>query len=149
MNVRMRTIGHAGLDGEYPPNSLAGIRAAARSMDMVEVDVRRCASGEAILFHDAEMMPVTGREGRVSETGWPTMRTQTIHDSDETIIRLADAIGAVSPTVGLNLELKEIGIHSAISSLLDGIDHRVLISSFLPESPAVADRAEGLRRLQL
>lgn len=128
----IRTIGHAGLDGEYPPNSLAGIRAAARSMEMIEVDVRRCGSGEAVLFHDDDLAPLTGYEGRTSETCWETIRQQTIAGSDEHVVRLRDAIRAVPSTVGFNLELKETGLVSPVASLLGGTDHRVLISSFRP-----------------
>ena len=62
-------------------------------MDAVEVDLRRCRSGEVVLFHDADLAPLTGHEGRLSETDWETLRTLTVLGSDERVPRVADAVG--------------------------------------------------------
>lgn len=141
----IRTIGHAGLDGQYPPNSLAGIRAAARSLDMVEVDVRQCGSGEVVLFHDADLTPTTDYEGRVSETSWETLRRLSIHGTDEHVVKLRESIEMVPSSVGFNVELKETGLAPPVAALLEGVDNRVLVSSFIPEALAeVEDHDLGL-----
>lgn len=103
-------------------------------MDMIEVDLRQCKTGEVVLFHDDDLAAITGHDGRLSETDWVTLRTLTIHDSEERIPTLNETIEVVPPTVGLNLELKETGLTSAVTSILDGTDHPVLVSSFFPEA---------------
>jgi len=132
-NPEPHRIGHAGLDGEYPPNTLLGIRAAANSMDSIEVDVRQCRSGEVVLYHDADLETGTGYQGRVSTTDWETLRTLTIHDSEQHIPLLEEAIQAVSPAVGFNLELKETDLISPVRSAVKGTDSPLLVSSFLSE----------------
>lgn len=49
-------LGHRGNPAEYADNTLAGIDSAAGLCDGVEIDFRRCATGELVLSHD----PVVG-----------------------------------------------------------------------------------------
>lgn len=51
----LKIIGHRGWPTRYPDNVLAGIDAAARVADMVEVDIRITADGILILSHDPRL----------------------------------------------------------------------------------------------
>lgn len=59
----MRCIAHRGFAETNPENTLTAVREAAKAgADLVEVDVRRCGSGELVLAHDADV-------DRISDTG--------------------------------------------------------------------------------
>lgn len=129
----MRRIGHAGLDAEYPPNTVAGIEGAVPHVDMVEIDLRRCGSGEIVLFHDETLDRITGREGRLAETPLSELQKLSIFDSDHRVTTLARALEAVPPSVGINLELKEPGIEAAVRDVVAEVDNELLVSSFYDE----------------
>jgi len=48
----MQVIGHRGCADVYPENTVRAVTRAANFLDAVEVDVRRCGSGELVVFHD-------------------------------------------------------------------------------------------------
>lgn len=48
----VKILGHRGNPAEYADNSMLGIESAARICDGVEIDFRRCGSGELVLAHD-------------------------------------------------------------------------------------------------
>ncbi len=68
MPVDALVYGHRGWSARFPDNCLAGVTAAARVADGVEVDVRRSGDGKLVLSHD-EMLG--GHP--VAETPWPTL----------------------------------------------------------------------------
>ena len=51
----LKILGHRGNPARFPDNTLLGIESAARLCDGVEVDFRRCSSGELVLSHDPEV----------------------------------------------------------------------------------------------
>jgi glycerophosphoryl diester phosphodiesterase len=61
-------LAHAGrASAEAPENSFAAVEAAiAIGADGVEVDLQVTSDGKAVLFHDAELSRMTGREGLVA-----------------------------------------------------------------------------------
>jgi glycerophosphoryl diester phosphodiesterase len=59
----VKILGHRGNPAIHPDNTLLGIESAAGLCDGVEIDFRRCATGELVLSHDPT---VAGRV--VSET---------------------------------------------------------------------------------
>ncbi len=59
-------IGHRGAAGLAPENTLEGFEiAAAHGINWVEFDVQRCASGEWLLFHDADLPRTTNGQGLI------------------------------------------------------------------------------------
>lgn len=48
----VKILGHRGNPASYADNSLLGIESAARLCDGVEIDFRRCSTGELVLSHD-------------------------------------------------------------------------------------------------
>lgn len=132
----MEIIGHRGCADQYPENTLLAIRKASRRLPAIELDVRRCGSGELVVFHDATLERVTAAEGRLAETPWSDLSELTVLDSEESIPRLETALRAVPDDVTVQLELKEAGIASETldAATAAGVDVRV--SSFLPEALA-------------
>ena len=65
---RVQVIVHRADAGYEPENTLAGIKHAfAAGADMVEVDVRPCADGTAVLMHDEDVRRTTDGSGLASE----------------------------------------------------------------------------------
>src|SRR5260370_38113637 len=69
-------IAHRGAAGLALENTLGGIeKALSYGVDMVEIDVRPCADGTLVVFHDDELKRVTGRPGRVSTSTLADLRS--------------------------------------------------------------------------
>ncbi len=68
-------IGHRGAAGLAPENTLEGFQvAAARGINWVEFDVQLCASGEWVIFHDADLPRTTNRQGLIFESTWAQLK---------------------------------------------------------------------------
>ena len=68
-------IGHRGVAGLAPENTLEGFQiAAAHGINWVEFDVQFCASGEWVLFHDAELPRTTNGKGLIFEKTWTQLK---------------------------------------------------------------------------
>jgi len=63
----MRCIAHRGFAGEYAENTVGAVASAADIADWVEVDVRRCGTGELVVVHDETVDRVTDSTGEVAE----------------------------------------------------------------------------------
>ena len=61
-----KVIGHRGLAGEAPENTLAAIRQAAQhGLKWIEVDVTLLGDGTAVLFHDRRLNRTSNHTGRL------------------------------------------------------------------------------------
>ena len=130
----MQVIGHRGCADRAPENTRLAVRRAAPHVDMVEVDVRRCGSGELVVVHDDRLRRLTGARGRVSETSYSTLRSLRVLDSDEPVPLLADLLGDVPDDVAVNVELKHGGMAADLLAVLDDVPNDVLVSSFGTET---------------
>lgn len=135
----MRFIAHRGCMAQYPENTLTAMRRSAPAVDMIETDVRRCGSGELVVFHDERLDRVTDATGRLAETPYEDLRAVDVLDSGEGVPLLEDVFEAVPSNVGLNLELKDDGVAADAVETAAQYDHDVVISAFDAEelSPAV------------
>lgn len=125
----MHLIAHRGFAGEGPENTLAAVRAAAERADAVEVDARRCGSGEVVVIHDETVDRVTDGTGRVDELTRAELASLSVLDSDEGVPTLAEVAAAIPDGVGLLVELKESGIAADALSAVADVDD-VVVSSF-------------------
>lgn len=126
----MDVIGHRGCAGEFPENTLAAIRGCAPRVDMIELDVRRCRSGELVVFHDERLDRLTDSTGPVGAFDYTELSELTVGDSDEPIPTLASALDALPEGTGLNIELKEVGTHEQTLDLVSDAPHEFIVSSF-------------------
>lgn len=126
----MRLIGHRGCPDHKPENTIAAIRTAVPHVDMIEIDVQRCKSGEIVVFHDDDLGRLTSASGPVSSYTYDELSSLTVGDSAEPIPRLTDVIEALPPETGLNVELKHAGMGFDILPLLHDVDGPVIVSSF-------------------
>lgn len=142
----MRCIAHRGFAETYPENTVAAVRAAADVVDMIEVDVRRCGSGELVVVHDETVDRVTDASGRVDTLSAAELASLDVLGSGEGVPMLTTVLDAVPDGVELNIELKEGDIAAdALAAAADaGVD--VLVSSFSADVVREA-RDVGAQRL--
>jgi glycerophosphoryl diester phosphodiesterase len=101
-------IAHRGLwspDGP-PENSLGAFQAACAGDYGIELDVQLSADGEAMVFHDALLKRMTGREGRLADHTAGDLRQMRLAGGDETIPTLAEALTEVGRRAMVHIEIK-------------------------------------------
>lgn len=128
----MDVVAHRGYAAEFPENTVRAFRGAAADADWIEFDVRRCGSGEVVVFHDGTVERVTDAEGAVGCTPWRTLRDLDVLGSGEGVPRLGDALDAIPSGVGVQIELKELGLVADISDALADHDNPAILISFNP-----------------
>ena len=126
----MRVIGHRGCPAHQPENTVAAVRTAARHVDMVEVDIRRCKSGEIVVYHDEDLGRLTEASGSVEEYSYDELSGLTVGDSAEPIPRLTDVLDALPAGTGVNVELKHAGMAPDLIPRLTDYEAPVIVSSF-------------------
>ena len=125
-------MGHRGVRGSLPENTLAAFEAAlGAGLDGLEVDVQRTRDGHLVLTHDFEL---AGR--RVVDTDLATLRAS---DPDLPTFDQLVAIVRRYPGTVLNVELKTLGWHdrglpAAVAEALRASElaDRTVVSSFSP-----------------
>lgn len=123
---------HRGFASVAPENTVEAVRTAVSHADGVEVDVRRCGSGELVCVHDPDLERVSGVPDRVDETDWERLREHTVGNSTATIARLDDVLAAVPADVRIVVELKERGLAADVVESIDRHDVDAQVSSFDP-----------------
>lgn len=105
-------IGHRGVAGHAPENTLASLRLAKEmGLDWVELDVRRTKNGELIIFHDPTLERTTNGTGRVLQHSMDALRNLDAGSwfsntySGEKIPTLSEAIDCLIQ-LGLNANLE-------------------------------------------
>jgi glycerophosphoryl diester phosphodiesterase len=126
----MRLIAHRGFAGEQPENTLRAVRAAVDRADEIEVDVRRCDTGELVVIHDACVDRVTDGSGAVCRHSLAELRALDVLGTGEGVPTLEEVLDAVPATVGVNVELKEVGLARDVLGLARDVDPQVIVSSF-------------------
>ena len=89
-----------------PENSLGAFQAACAAGYGIELDVQMSADGEAMVFHDATLKRMTGREGRLADHGSADLRQIRLAGSDETIPTLAEALTEIGRRAMVHIEIK-------------------------------------------
>ncbi len=145
----MRLIAHRGFAATEAENTISAVRNAAGRADAVEFDVRRCGSGELVVIHDETIDRVTDGIGTVSETPLEELKTVTVLDSGERIPTLEEVLTALDPELEVNLEIKDRGVAGDVLGALEGVENRVVVTSFLQDELAAvrafdADQPIGL-----
>ena len=136
-------VAHRGLwVPEGPPeNSLGAFQAACADGYAIELDVQMSADGEAVVFHDAMVKRMTGREGRVADYTAADLCAMRLAGGEETIPTLADALTEVGRRAMVYIEIKipfgEVGpLERRVHEIL--IDHKgpTCVLGFNPYSHA-------------
>lgn len=148
----MDCIAHRGFAETNPENTLAAVRAAGSAgeganasaetaaagdrgapcptADAVEVDVRRCGSGELVVIHDETVDRVSDGTGQVGDLALAELRDLDVLGTGAGVPTLAEVLEAMA--VPLNVELKERGLAGDALALADGTGADAWYSAFDP-----------------
>ncbi|MBU2502340.1 glycerophosphoryl diester phosphodiesterase [bacterium] len=152
--------GHRGVAARAPENTLAGLElAAGLGLAMVEVDVRLTRDGVPVLFHDAGLGRTAPGRGAIGNLRWSALDGLDAgcwfgpEFAGTRIPTLADALAALGPDMGINLELKTDGetgperMEALVKAVLDFVtrtrmEERCVVTSFDREAVRLAASLE-------
>ncbi len=138
---RPLVLGHRGASRDAPENTLSAFRLAMeQGADGVELDVRRCRSGEVVVLHDADALRVAGSPLAVRRATLGELRALDVgarrgeRFRGERIPLLAEVLEAL-PRAVLDVELKsgrlpDLRLAREAARLLRGAADRAVVSSF-------------------
>lgn len=139
----MEFIGHRCCGGHNPQNTVRAASAAAEHLDAIEVDVRRCGSGEIVAFHDERVDELTDGEGRVGDLDLSTLRSLRVEGTDEGVPTLTELLDALEGVKLVQVELKEPGLEAAVRSIVADRAVAVRFTSFCPAALAAIRSEDG------
>ncbi len=98
-------IGHRGAMGYAPENTLLSFKKAIElNVDMIEMDVFRCKTGELIIIHDFTLDRTTNGSGYVWDLTYEEIRSFET-EKGQKIPRLEEVLDVLN-NIKINLELK-------------------------------------------
>jgi glycerophosphoryl diester phosphodiesterase len=129
-----RTIGHRGLMGVEPENTLRSfVRAEREGMDFVELDLHLSKDGRLVVMHDAEVDRTTGGHGAISDFTLSELRGLDAGRGERIPVfeEVADAVKAP-----LQIEIKDTAVARSLAEQLTARDmlDRVEVLSFHGEA---------------
>lgn len=139
---RPLVLGHRGASAAAPENTLEAFRlAVAEGADGVELDVRRCRTGEVVVFHDADATRVAGTPLRIGDASLAEIRALDAGASRGPAfagarVPLLEEVFEALPGAFVNVELKTQGrdlrLAAAAARVIRaaGAGDRVVVSSF-------------------
>ncbi len=139
LSVATLRLAHRGDWRRAPENTLAAFQAAlaAPGCDGLEFDVRTSADGVPVVIHDATLLRVQGRRGRVRD-----LRADELGEAG--VPRLDDVLASLTGSAYLDIELKDAP-GPAFEEVLEGSRgpglERTVVSSFQAGILARLDRS--------
>jgi glycerophosphoryl diester phosphodiesterase len=141
-----KIFAHRGASIYAPENTLAAFELAVEQMaDAIELDAKRCASGEIIVFHDQTIDRTTNGSGKVLEMPFDMLKQLDAGSwfnnqfKGEAIPTLGDVFEAVGKKIIINVELTNYAtprddLPEKVVDLVikHGLQKSVLFSSFNP-----------------
>lgn len=125
----MRCIAHRGFAETYPENTVAAVRAARNHTGVVEIDVRRCGSGDLVVAHDERVDRITDASGKVADFTLADLESLDVLESGEGIPSLATVFESI-PDVEYVLDIKESGVAAETLDLVDDYGVSATVSAF-------------------
>lgn len=127
-------------------NSLSAVRAAIDAGYGIELDVQLSADGAALVFHDYDLMRLTGRAGPVQAlTQQQARETPLTGGGGDTILSLPEILSEIAGQVPVLIEIKDqdgamgadVGpLEQAVAKAIHGYVGEVAVMSFNPHSVA-------------
>jgi len=99
-------VGHRGAMGYEPQNTLRSFaKALELGVDMVELDVYVCKSGEVVVIHNEQTSKTTSGKGNVSELTLTELK-EFDAGKGEKIPTLKEVLDLIDAKIDINIELK-------------------------------------------
>ena len=114
----MLKIGHRGAAGYEVENTLKSFQKALDlKVDMIELDVHQCATGELVVFHDKRIKRLTDIRGNIRKMTLAEIKNLRTSDG-QTILTLTEVLDWVDGRCNLVVEIKERGVAKPLIQLL-------------------------------
>lgn len=133
----MLKIGHRGAAGYEPENTLLSFQKAIDlGVDIIELDVYVCKTGELVVIHDDRLERTTNGQGYILEK---TLEELKLLDAGkgQKIPTLAEVLNLIDKKVQINIELKGKGTAEPVAELVKNFilsnnwqEETFLVSSF-------------------
>ncbi|MFE9674004.1 glycerophosphodiester phosphodiesterase [Streptomyces sp. NPDC006259] len=144
--MNLLTIGHRGVMGVEPENTLRSFVAAERAgLDAVELDLHLSKDGALVVMHDADVDRTTDGSGPIADHTLAELRALDAGQGERVPV-FEEVLAAVS--VPLQAEIKDVQAARALAEvMLEGnLVERVEVSSFHDEAVAeIARLVPGAR----
>lgn len=116
----MLKIAHRGAVAYAPENTLAAFRKALEAkVDMIEMDIRLCKTGEPIVIHDKTVTRTTNGKGRVKDLSLDEIKKLTVnYTENEHIPTLKEVLDLLAGKTIINLDLKTRAAVKPVITLL-------------------------------
>ncbi|MFF4395129.1 glycerophosphodiester phosphodiesterase [Streptomyces sp. NPDC001480] len=140
------TIGHRGIMGVEPENTLRSFVAAQQAgLDLIELDLHLSKDGALVVMHDTDVDRTTDGSGAIAEKTLSELRTLDAGHGERVPVfeEVLDAVKAP-----LQAEIKDVAAARALADVMRGRDlvSRVEVSSFHDEAIAeIARLVPGVR----
>ncbi|MEU6575162.1 glycerophosphodiester phosphodiesterase family protein [Streptomyces sp. NPDC046805] len=140
------TIGHRGVMGVEPENTLRSFAAAQQAgLDLIELDLHLSKDGALVVMHDAEVDRTTDGSGPIAEKTLAELRMLDAGRGEQVPVfeEVLDAVKAP-----LQAEIKDVAAARALAEVMQRRDlvSRVEVSSFHDEAIAeIARLVPGVR----
>ena len=123
-------IGHRGLKGMAIENTAeAFLKAKKLGMDGVELDVRKSADDEPVVFHDKKLSRITNSRGLVHKKTLAQLKKIEDREKGE-ILTLAEALEIIGPKMIIDIEIKEEGLTEKVwQTIADFVENKNFIYS--------------------
>ncbi|MCX5401596.1 glycerophosphodiester phosphodiesterase family protein [Streptomyces sp. NBC_00102] len=134
------TIGHRGLMGVEPENTLRSfVRAERAGMDAIELDLHLSKDGALVVMHDAEVDRTTDGTGRIADKTLAELR-ELDAGQGERVPLFEEVLDAVASPI--QAEIKDAAAARALAEVITrrGLTGRVEVSSFHDEAVAETGR---------
>ena len=137
---------HRGLHDESKAENSMSAFAAAKEMGFgIELDVRLSKDGELVVFHDATLDRVVGREGKVIDFTAEELAGMSLSGTADGIPTLRQVLDLIDGTVPLLIEIKmgsgESGIAEKLIEVIEGYKGEFIVESFHPVALKIVKRA--------
>ncbi|MDT0641270.1 glycerophosphodiester phosphodiesterase family protein [Zunongwangia sp. F363] len=111
-------IGHRGAKGHLAENTLESIaKAISFGVDMIEIDVHRCASGEIVVLHDFTLDRTTNGSGEIAKKDWQFLKGLRVEGKYK-IPLLTDVLELIEGKCAINIELKGLNTAEAVCDIV-------------------------------
>jgi glycerophosphoryl diester phosphodiesterase len=133
------------LQEERPENSRAAVHAAVKRGYGIEIDLQLSSDGVPMVFHDSDLLRLTGQEGRVRDHTAEELGRLLLLGGPETIPTLDEVLQLVKGRVPLLVEFKDQdgqmgsqlgGLEEAAAGILRVYEGPLAVMSFNPHSMA-------------
>lgn len=128
------TVGHRGLMGVEPENTLRSFRRAVREeVDVVELDLHRSKDGQLVVMHDAAVDRTTDGTGLIGDLTVDELRTLDAGEGE--VVPVFEEVVEVVPGP-LQAEIKDRAAARLLAQAIEdhGLHDRVRVISFQDEA---------------